>query len=174
MSTPLRRAIAATSALQASICDGIQGLQRKHRGHLAAELRGAFADSLDLDAALLAQHTHENRWDYLLGHALSEHLIGLEPHSAKNDEVSTVIRKRSAAIAQLRGHLRAGEQVHRWFWVASGNVEFLPFDRQTLRLAEHGITFVGKRLLTKHIDDLAGAGSRAPPKVRSRGRPRSR
>jgi len=48
-------------------------------------------------------------------------------------------------------HLKAGKGIHRWFWVASGTVQFPNVDKVEKRLAEHGITFVGPILKKKHL-----------------------
>jgi hypothetical protein len=93
----------------------------------------------------------ENRWDYLLGHAPSKQLVGVEPHSAANSEISTVVDKLVAARSQLQDHLCDGKFVAKWFWVASGKVHFAPLEKATLRLAQNGITFVGRTLTSKHL-----------------------
>lgn len=151
MSTPLRAALVVDSRLLPLIHDGVQALKREHRRMIADGIRDDFADSLELDEAVRVGNDQDNRWDYLLGHEPSRDVVGLEPHSAKNDEVSTVIRKRQAALDQLRDHLKSGKRVRHWFWVASGKVDFNPLEKATLRLADHGITFVGKALLAKHL-----------------------
>ena len=69
-------------------------------------------------------HEQANRWDYLLGHAPSGNVVAVEPHSAKQDEITTLINKRVAAREQMRGHLRDGARVAKWLWVASGKVHF--------------------------------------------------
>lgn len=151
MTTPVRSMLLQGSGLQSWVCDGLPALQRAHGDCLEAGLRSSFADSLALDEAVKKGHEEENRWDYLLGHRDSGHVIGLEPHSAKNQEVSTVIAKRKRAIEQLRDHVRDGKRVAAWYWVASGDVEFSPFEKKKLLLDQNGITFVGKKLLRKHL-----------------------
>jgi len=121
-------------------------------------VRAAFGDSLALDDAMLAGHEQENRWDYLLGHTSSGAVVGLEPHSAKQDQVSTVVNKRKAAKDQLQDHLRPGQTVSRWYWVASGDVFFADTDRVRFQLDQNGIEFVGKRLLLKHLPTPPSAG----------------
>lgn len=96
--------------------------RRRIEAALTTGLSRAFADSLDLDAALAAVHPNAHRWDYLLGHKPSGQLIGVEPHSAKEDEVGAVIKKRKAALEQLRLHLKDGTRVAAWLWVASRKV----------------------------------------------------
>lgn len=118
---------------------------------LAGEIRGEFDDSLDLDQALQPGHPRENRWDYLLGRVTGREVIALEPHSAKQDEVSTIIRKKKAALAQLAGHWKQGKGVGRWIWVASGKVQFADTEKAKLRLAQEGILFVGGKVLSKHL-----------------------
>jgi hypothetical protein len=74
--------------------------------------------------------------------------------------VSTVIAKRAKALTHLRDQLRPGVQVAEWFWVASGRVDFSPFDRAIRRLAENGIRFVGGQLKAKDLDGLAAPSAK--------------
>lgn len=41
--------------------------------------------------------------------------------------------------------------VSKWLWVASGRVQFAPMEKATLRLAENGIEFVGRKITDKHL-----------------------
>ncbi len=164
MTTPVRAALIAGSPLQRAVKDGAQALERDHRRLIAEEIRASFADSIDLDKALQQGHEEENRWDYLLGHEASQKVIGLEPHTASNHEISTVIKKRRAAIEQLRGHLKPGSSVAQWFWVASGKVDFVPIEKATLHLAQNGITFVGKALHEKHLSSASAIKARTRPR----------
>lgn len=177
MTTPTRRGLVAESSLQPRIEDGLQALKREHRRMIAPDVRSAFADSVDVDLAFKAGHEQEHRWDYLLGHAPTEKIVGLEPHSAKNDQVSTVIAKRKQALDQLRGHLKPGVIVEKWYWVASGTVDFSPFEKEMVRLANHGITFIGRMLYEKHLPVVAervGAVNRSDGKTRKKQAARSR
>lgn len=149
--TPTRKALVATSSLRPSVVDGIGAMKKADRKLLDSKVRSAFSDSLDLDMALQPKHPQQNRWDYLLGHEPSGEVVGLEPHSAKQDEVSTVIRKRTAALEQLVGHLRDGKKVAEWYWVASGKIQFADIEKTAVRLAENGIKWVGPRLLERHL-----------------------
>lgn len=153
--TPLRAALRPESSLQASVKDGLGAVQSAHRGYLAEELRSQFGDSLELDEAVRREHQRSNRWDYLLGHSPSGAVVGVEPHSAHTSEVRVVIAKRRAAMDHLRGHLRDGTRVAMWIWVASGRVDFLPFDRAKRRLDEAGITFVGTQVKAKDLSPLS-------------------
>ena len=117
-----------------------------------------------MDRALEEQYPSENRWDYLLGYAPGLAVVGLEPHSAKQDEISTVIRKKQAAGQQLATHLKPGERVAEWYWVASGKVYFADTEKARRRLDQHGIRFVGRKLLRKHLPPDR-------PRRRARGRP---
>jgi hypothetical protein len=151
MKTPIRAALAPTSPLRAQTLDGLQALKSRDRRHLVADVHGAIADSLDIDEAFRSDHPAENRWDYLLGHEPSGGIVGLEPHTAKQDEVSTVIRKKEEAKQQLSGHLKPGKRVSKWLWVASGKNHFANTERTRRRLDEHGIDFVGGRILARHL-----------------------
>jgi len=139
------------SSLRARVEDGLDALTNPHKSRVDGRVRGAFADSLDLDAALRAQYPSDNRWDYLLGYGPSRSVIGLEPHSAKHDQVSTVIAKRRAALEHLRDHLKPGARIARWLWVASGRVDFADTEKTRLTLDQNGITFIGRRVLAKHL-----------------------
>lgn len=157
--TPVRRALKDDWSLQADVKNGLAAVESAHRGYLATGIRSAFADSLDLDTALQESYPGENRWDYLLGHSASEEVIGLEPHSAKEDQVSTLIKKRKAAKQQLASHLRTGKSVARWLWVASGKVQFADTEKTRRLLDQNGIEFVGKQVQPKHLSGALGAGS---------------
>jgi hypothetical protein len=126
-------------------------METGHRRYLDEEIRGDFDDSLNLDEALREGHEQENRWDYLLGYEPSSEVVAVEPHSAKQDQVSTVIRKRSAARQQLRKHLKQGARIHSWLWVASGKVHFADTEKARRRLDQNGIRFVGGKVLAKHL-----------------------
>lgn len=106
--TPVRRALRLDSALLSLVCDGLSAVKKAHRDYFDAGIRTAFADSLELDEAVRQDHDRENRWDYLLGHAGSGAVVAVEPHTARDGEISTLIKKRAAAREQLRGHLREG------------------------------------------------------------------
>jgi hypothetical protein len=148
--TPIR-SILTTGTLSQQVKPGLSALKSTDKKHVEDAIRQRFADTLDIDTAFLQTHAADNRWDYLLGDEESSTVVALEPHSAKSDEVSTVIKKKQKALEQLRPHLKAGKGIHRWFWVASGTVQFPNVDKVEKRLAEHGITFVGPILKKKHL-----------------------
>ena len=87
----------------------------------------------------------------MLGHAGSAQVVALEPHSAKQDEISTVIKKKEAARQQLQDHLRKGKGVARWIWVASGTVHFANTEKARRRLDQNGIKFVGRKVLARDL-----------------------
>src|SRR5688572_13949441 len=133
-STPIRRALVPGSRLRDLVRNGIDAIERSHHDYIDLGVRSVFSDSLALDDAMQEEYPHQNRWDYLLGHGSSDLLIGLEPHSAKEDQVSRVILKRRAAIDQVTPHLRAGRKIDAWMWVASGKVYFADTEKTKLRL----------------------------------------
>lgn len=149
--TPVRGALRPDSMLLPLVKDGLAALKNAHRDHFDASIRQAFADSLDLDSAMQVGNEQANRWDYLLGHAQSGNVLAIEPHSAKQDEITTVINKRVAAREQIKGHLRDGARVTKWLWVASGKVHFANTEKARLRLDQHGIEFVGTKVTAKHL-----------------------
>jgi hypothetical protein len=153
--TPVRQALKDGSSLQKQVKGSIGAVKRSHRAMLADDVKGSFGDSLDLDAALQKKHPGENRWDYLLGHNPSEQVVAVDPHSAKQDQITTVINKRRASKEQLIGHLKQGARVSKWLWVASGKVCFADTEKARFRLDQNGIEFVGKKVLTKHLPQAA-------------------
>jgi hypothetical protein len=130
--------------------DGIDALEG-NRDILQEDIRRAFGDSLDLDAAVMSDYRSDHRWDYLLGHTSSCKLIAVESHSAHTSQVSVLIAKKKAALDQLRPHLRDGQSVGHWLWVASGSVQILDLDKARRKLDQHGITFVGRQVLARHL-----------------------
>lgn len=151
--TPVRDALVPTSPLLERVKDGLQALTKDHRAKIDQHIVKEFADSLDLDAALQPQFPNDNRWDYLLGHGPSRKVVGFEPHSAKDAEVKSLVKKKKAAMAQLTGHLKQGRKVAAWLWVAgeNGKVKFAKTERIQRQLDENGITFVGKQLRKEHL-----------------------
>lgn len=149
--TSVRKALKSESPLQGHIKDSLGAIEKSHRAYFDESIRTDFIDSIDIDKALAKGREQENRWDYLLGHRPTNRVIGIEPHSAKNDEISTVIRKLEAAKRQLKEHLCDGAFVSDWFWVASGKVHLAPFEKATIRLAQSGIKFIGRKLTNKDI-----------------------
>jgi len=152
--TPILASLRSTSTLREHVKVGMGAIEKSHKSYIDEQLRAAFADSLETDENLKKGRDTENRWDYLLGHASSRAVVGLEPHTANNNAVPVVIKKREKALEQLRPHLIDGARVRAWFWVASGKVDFLPMEKATTRLANSGIAFVGKQLLAKHLAAL--------------------
>lgn len=159
--TPLRASFRADSDLLPAVRDGLGAVQSADRDCLDVAIRTAFADSLELDEALRRGHDRENRWDYLLGHTSTRALVAVEPHPAKEEEIPTVIKKRAAAIQQLRGHLVDGAGVAKWLWVASGSVFFADTEKTRRRLDMAGVEFVGRRVLARHLEGLPSGGASA-------------
>jgi hypothetical protein len=147
----IRDALQEKSEFQPLVKDGLGAVENAHNNYFDIAIRDAFADSLDLDKAVKQGHEQENRWDYLLGHAPSGKVVAVEPHSAKQDEITTVINKRIAAQKHLIGHLREGTKVAKWLWVASGKVHFANTEKARLRLDQNGIAFVGTKIAAKHL-----------------------
>lgn len=149
--TPIRTALRSDSTLRPLVKDGLGALLRDDRARIDGAVATTIGDSLDIDEAFRPGHESQNRWDYLLGHTPTGELVALEPHSANEGEISVVIKKREGALTHLREHLEPGTTVSRWFWVASGAVGFVPFEKAILRLSQNGITFVGRKLLPKDM-----------------------
>ena len=164
--TALKRALNNDSSLHQAVRDGLSAVKTSHRAYFDKVIRSTFGDSLDLDEAMRVGHEQENRWDYLLSHVPSDEVVAVEPHSAKQDEISTIIKKLSAAREHLKPHLRTGGRVSRWLWVASGDVQFANTEKATLRLAQSGIQFVGRIVRAKHLGEDVKTAAPAPRRRR--------
>lgn len=151
VATPIRTALQSKSSLHVLVQDGLGAIKTAHRPYFDESIRECFADSLDVDEAFRLGKEQENRWDYLLGMKEVSHLVGVEPHSAKQDEISTVIRKMKATREHLRDHLKNGTVIYKWIWVASGKIHFINIDKESLRLSQNGILFVGRTIKSKHL-----------------------
>ena len=151
MTTPIRRGLRADSTLRQLVKNGLGAMEGGHLKHIEQRIRAKFGDSLDIDKAFEKGHEQENRWDYLLGYSNTGDIIALEPHTASNKEIGSVIRKRATSIQHLRPHLKPGVNVAKWFLVASGRVDFLAIEKARVRLDQSGIEFVGKTLLRKQL-----------------------
>lgn len=166
--TPIRKALRSDSSLLPMVRDGIGAVENSHRSHFHSSIRTTFADSLELDEATRVGNESRNRWDYLLGHAPSGQVVAVEPHSAEQSEITTVIRKREAAREQLRTHLREGVRITKWLWVASGKVHFANTEKAMKRLDQNGIELVGKVVLSKHLPTPAKKATSTARKSGSR------
>ncbi|WP_147297901.1 hypothetical protein [Trinickia dinghuensis] len=76
--------------------------------------------------------------DYLLGHEASGDVVAVEPHSAKDGQVSTVVKKQGAARNHLRDHLRDGVKIRKWLRVSAGKVHFADTEKTKLLLLQSG------------------------------------
>ncbi len=157
--TPIRRALLDESELLPRVADGLAALKKIDRECFEREIRNTFADSLDLDEAMRPGRDRDHRWDYLLGHHVSETVIAVEPHSAAQGEVSVVISKCARAKEQLRDHLRDGVKIAKWLWVASGKVTFSGIEKAARQLDQHGVEFVGTRVAAKHLPTAPPSGT---------------
>lgn len=140
----LKSAILPTSNLQAKIEPNAEAMKKADRKLIKKSERSKIGDSLDLDEAFRQAYPQENRWDYLLSVPTSSRIVGVEPHSAKDGEVSVVIAKKRSSTLRLQGHLIPQQRIAAWIWVASGTVEFSIMDRARRQLAQNGITFAGR------------------------------
>ncbi len=144
--THLKAALNEKSRLRNLVQPGMAAFANVDLKLIAKEQRTRIGDSLDLDAAAKDEHPESNRWDYIVSIPDLKELIGIEPHSAKDSEISVVIAKRRHATQYLRNHLQGGYRVTRWFWVSHGTVSFSKMDRARRRLDQNGIAFAGRML----------------------------
>jgi hypothetical protein len=144
----LNKALVEGSTLRPHVKAGCGAIAAAHRAMLTDDLKQTVHDSMDLDTASSAEFPQSNRWDYVVAVRTSERLVGIEPHSARDDQVTTVIAKKRRSAQFLIGHLKPGTQIAAWIWVASGPVRFSRMDPAIRRLDQNGIRFAGKIIRT--------------------------
>jgi hypothetical protein len=115
----------------------------RDRSLIARSERPKIGDSLNLDEALREAFPNANRWDYVFSVPPARKLIALEPHSARDSQVSVLIAKKRHAATQLRQHLRPEYRVSEWLWVSHGRTSFTHMERAARRLAQEGIRYLG-------------------------------
>ncbi len=162
LKTPIRLSLVDNSPLLSSVSDGMDAVDTTHRKLFDDAIRSTFSDSLNLDESVKKGREQENRWDYLLGHEPSSNVVAVEPHSARNDEISTVIKKRSAAREHLKEHLREKVKIEKWLWVTPGKVQFADTEKTRRLLDQNGIEFVGTKILPKHLPNAITPNSPRP------------
>jgi hypothetical protein len=140
----LRNALRPESALLPAVVDGLGAFSPRHRALVAISERTKIGDSLDLDEALRRAFPNANRWDYVFSVPRSGKLIALEPHTARDAEISVLVAKKRHAMEQLRRNLRPQHAVSEWLWVSQGRTSFSSMERATRRLAQAGIKYLGR------------------------------
>jgi hypothetical protein len=146
--THLKTALIEESRLCNLVKDGMSAFAKIDCKLIAEDQRTRIGDSLDLDNAAKEEDPEANRWDYLMSIPDLKEFIGVEPHSAKDSEISVVIAKRKHAIQYMQNHFKSGKRITRWFWVSHGTVSFSRMDRARRRLDQNGIAFAGRMLRT--------------------------
>jgi hypothetical protein len=116
----------------------------RDRALIAPAERPKIGDSLNLDDALLREFPNANRWDYVFSVPAVGKLIALEPHTAKDSEISVVIAKKEHAAWQLREHLLPRFGISRWLWVSHRRNSFSRMERARRRLDQAGIEYLGR------------------------------
>jgi hypothetical protein len=144
----LAKALNDRSELRNHLKNGMGAFARRDVRLIAAAKRAQIGDSVDLDAAARDEFPEANRWDYVVSVPAVAQIVGIEPHSAKDAEISVVIAKKMHAIEYLRAHLQDGYRVAKWLWVSHGAVGFSRMERARRLLDQNGIEFVGRVLRT--------------------------
>ena len=140
----LKTALQPASTLLSGVQNGMDAFFPRDRALIAVSERPKIGDSLDLDSALRHDFPNANRWDYIFSVPGAGKLVALEPHSAKDSEISVLIAKKKHAAAELRKHLHPKYRVAEWLWVSHGRTSFSRREQATRRLAQEGITYLGK------------------------------
>ena len=137
---------------------GIQALERRHRGHVTCGDSRRLTGSIDLDKALEREPGYANapRWDYGVGYRPrngNEQAVWIEVHSATTKEVSAVLRKLqwlrdwlNGNAEQLMRMTNATAEDHRYVWIASAGVKIPRNSPQARLLSTSGIGKVRRNL----------------------------
>ena len=126
----------------------MQAFVARDRKLIAVGERERIGDSLNLDEALRVAFPTANRWDYVFSVSDAGTLVALEPHHANDSEISVVIAKKRHAAEQLRAHMLPKYRVSKWLWVSHGRTAFSRMEPATRRLAQEGIEYRGRSVLT--------------------------
>lgn len=169
--TVVIEALLPDSELREAVRDGMQAVASCHRDCFDTHVRAQFSDGLDLEAAFRTKHPNDSRWDYLLGHRPSGHLVAVEPHAYRDGDVAAVIAKRRWALAALATELAEDRRVSTWLWVATGRA-IAPTEQLARRLDQNGICRVS-RVLEKHLP-VSDPRRSAPTRATARRSRRSR
>jgi hypothetical protein len=102
--------------------------------------------SVDIDSAVKSTYPNDSRWDYAVGYNGKTYFI--EVHSAKTDEVKSVLKK----LQWLKDFLTKDspdfdKERKSFHWVASSGNHILPNSSQARQLAKSGIIVVGQLTL---------------------------
>ncbi|MCT7988121.1 hypothetical protein [Laspinema olomoucense] len=130
-------AIENTPALKAAYKKGLQALgsnSSKIKPGNSKKCEG----SVDIDTTLVASYPNDSRWDYALGYDGNTYFV--EVHSAKTDEVKTVLKK----LAWLKDFLiqeapELNQEPKQFHWIASSSNHILPQSSQSRQLANSGL-----------------------------------
>jgi hypothetical protein len=142
----LKTALTEGSLLKPYVKVGIGALENADIRLIAADQRPKIGDSLNLDDAMKHDFPNANRWDYLISVSSVNKIVGVEPHSARDSEISVVIAKKNQAVTFLIDHLPPKHRVAQWFWVSHGAVRFSAMERARRLLDQNGIAFEGRLL----------------------------
>ena len=134
----------ARSHLRAHVRAGLTALNTADIELIHLPERQRVGDSLALDEATRAEQPSAHRWDYVVSIPATGELVGIEPHSARDAEISVVIQKKKNAAEYLSAHFVVGHRVARWIWVTRGRVGFSKMERARRLLDQNGIWFAGR------------------------------
>ena len=102
--------------------------------------------SVDIDSAVKSTYPNDSRWDYAVGYNGKTYFI--EVHSAKTDEVKSVLKKLQWLKDFLTKDAPDFDKERKSFhWVASSGNHILPNSSQARQLAKSGIIVVGQLTL---------------------------
>ena len=140
----LTAALTAGSNLRRVVQNGMGAFEADDKLLIAVDQRPRIGDSINLDEALRAQYPQANRWDYIFSVSDAKKVVALEPHTANDSEVKTVIAKKKHAVDYLKDHLEPKHRVSAWLWVSSGKATLTKTEKYERALASAGIKYVGR------------------------------
>lgn len=144
-----RKAVRDTPDIAEAFCEGLRALRKADRQHVSAEDPKRLRGSVDVDRAVKDKYANASRWDYAVGHQVSnqgrEMVYWIEIHPAKDAEVKVVISKLEWLKHWLREKAPELNVMYREFiWLSSGRTSFTLSSPQQKRLALLGLQHKGR------------------------------
>lgn len=140
------------SRLRDDVKQGCRAIKTTDRNLIQPAVRTSISESIDLDEAMRGDYPHDSRWDYLIFESANGSIFALEPHSARDDQVDVVVRKKQAACSQLLSHTDEISAIQKWLWVSGGSAKISKGDKRMRKLNKAGITYIGRQLKKMHLE----------------------
>lgn len=146
-----KEAIEATVDVKNCYCQGKQAIPNAERSKVELSNPRNCGGSLFIDNCLISQglYPNDNRWDYAIDYNGEVYFI--EVHTAKTDEVSTVLRKlkwlKKWLISSAPEIKALQAKKTPYYWIQSNGYHISPNSRQEKLLNQNGLKPISKLVL---------------------------